>query len=254
MKNLKNKITCGETILGIMLSEIATPNIVRIMKIGGLEFLIVDCEHGYFDYSQLANIIALGNGYEISVIVRVPGIERGYITKIMDMGADGLLVPMVNTVQDAEKIVEYAKYSPVGKRGISTTRAHNDYGLHPLNEYLHIANKRTLIFTQIETSTGVKNSGNIAAVNGIDALIVGPNDLASDLGVPGDMQNSILMEAIDEVILNAKKAGKSSGIATTNKNLIKKCKSKGMNIFSYGSELGMLLKAAKNACEEFINI
>lgn len=254
MKNLKNRITCGETVLGVMLSEITTPNIVRIMKISGFEFLIVDCEHGYFDYSQLANIIALGNGYGITVIVRVPGIERGYITKIMDMGADGLLVPRVNTVLDAEKIVEYAKYPPIGKRGISTTRAHNDYGLHPLNEYLHIANNRTLIFTQIETSTGVKNSGDIAAVNGIDALIVGPNDLALDLGVPGDMQNPMLMEAIDQIVLNAKRAGKSCGIATSNKILVKECKNKGMNIFSYGSELGMLLKSAKNACREFGNL
>lgn len=248
---LKDRIEAGEIILGTMVSEFGCPNLLRIMRTGGFEFVIIDGEHGPFDLTQLSAMAALGNSMSLPVLVRIPGIDRGIITKILDMGADGFLVPMVNTPEEAKRLVDYAKYSPIGKRGISTTRAHTNYQPPKLTEYMKTANRRTILLAQIETVQGVENADEIAAVNGIDALIVGPSDLSSDLDVPGDLNSRVLLEHARLVTEAALRQGKKCGTVSTNLNYLKACRDMGMTIFNMGSELGMLLKGAKNSVESF---
>lgn len=248
---LREIIKNGEIVLGTMLSEFGCPNLVRIMKTGGFAFVIIDCEHGPFDFSQLSAMIAVGNSIGMPVLVRIPGIERGYITKILDMGADGFLIPMVNTAEEARKIVEFSKYAPVGKRGISTTRAHTGYHPPKLDNYMKSANGRTILLVQIETAEAVEHAEEIAAVPGIDALIVGPSDLSSDLGVAGKLDSGILLENAKKVAQAAKKQGKVSGTVATNTKYLHACREMGMTVFNMGSELGMLLKEAQNHVATF---
>ena len=251
MGSLKEKIKGGRTVLGTMLSELATPNVARMLSAGGFEYLIVDCEHGSFDYSQTAAIVGICNGIGFPVVIRIPQISRECITKYMDMGADGLLVPMTGTAQDIRRAVEYAKYAPLGKRGISTTRAHTNYNPPRLSEYTRQANQRTLLFAQIETREGVGNSGEIAGVEGVDALIVGPNDLAADLGAPGDFSTPEMDESVREVIDSARRAEKRSGIIASDIPFLQRCRGKGMTVFGCGSEAGMIKAGAKNLVERF---
>ena len=117
MKTVKEKIRDREPVFGTMISEMACPNLARIFKAAGFAYMIVDCEHGYFDYSQLAAMVSVANGAGIGAVVRIPTIDRGVITKVLDMGADGLLVPMVNTADEARQIVSYAKYPPLDTGG-----------------------------------------------------------------------------------------------------------------------------------------
>lgn len=248
---LKNRIENGEMILGTMISEFGCSNLLKIMQAGGFEFVIIDSEHGPFDFTQLAAMIAIGNSIGLSVLIRIPGIERGCITKLLDMGADGFLVPMVNTPEDAEKLVEYAKYAPVGKRGISTTRAHTNYQPPKLTDYMETANKKTILLAQIETRQAVKNASKIAAVPGIDALIVGPSDLSSDLGVPGNLKSPELLKNAKIVAEAALAQGKKCGTVASNMEYLHACKEMGMTIFNMGSELGMLLEGAKNNVKRF---
>ncbi|MGI6162094.1 MAG: HpcH/HpaI aldolase family protein [Christensenellales bacterium] len=248
---LKQDIWEQRVVFGTMISEVATPNVIRIMKVAGFDYVIVDCEHGYFDFSQLANMAAVGNGFGMPVIVRIPFIEREFITKTLDMGADGILVPMVNTADEARKVVEYAKYPPIGKRGVSTTRAHTNYMPPPLSEYMDIANDRTVVLLQIETEQGAQNAEEIASIEGIDALMIGPNDLAVDLGTPSQLDTELMREVIGGVLDSAKKAGKQCGIIGSDIKFLGKWKNEGMTILSHGSEVGMIMKSAKAACHEF---
>ena len=241
----------GEVILGMMLSDVATPNVVRIMKTAGYEFVIVDCEHGYFDYSQMANIISVANGFGMTILVRIPAITRDFIARTMDMGADGLLVPMVNTVEDARNAVKLVKYPPMGARGISTTRAHTNYDPPPLEEYVELANNRTIILAQIESREAVKNAGAIAAVEGIDGLMVGPNDMAVDFGYPGKLETPDITAAIEQVIVAARQAGKPSGIIDSHVEFLRKWREKGMRVFSCGSEVSMMMACAKKNHSDF---
>lgn len=253
MTDMKNKVKARELLLGTMLSEVSNPNIVRILKTVGFEYIIVDCEHGYFDFSQIANIISVGNGFGMPIIIRIPAIEREFITKVLDMGADGLLVPMVSTEQEAEMVVKFAKYSPVGMRGLSTTRAHTNYNPPPLKEYIKIANDRTIIFVQIETKQGVENADKIAAVNGIDAVMIGPNDLAMDYGTPGILDSDSMMKAVSHIVRVSNSAGKASGMIASNVSYLHRCEDIGMSVFSCNSEVGMILNAGREVVNGFLN-
>ena len=246
----KNK-TIRECNLGVMLSEFANPNIVRVLAKGGYEFIIIDDEHGYFDLSQVAAIVALAESRGIPIMVRIPGVTRDYITKILDMGAEGILVPMVNTPEQAKEIVRYAKYAPLGKRGVSTTRAHTDYDPPALEEYFREANKRTLIAVQFETQEAISNLEEIASVEGIDALFIGPNDLACDMGIPGKVADPKILDAVAKVTEYGNRLGKPTGIITSNTKLIEGCIERGVQFFSYGSELDLLKAAAKERTRKF---
>lgn len=248
---LKQKILNDEIVLGTMISEFGCPNILRIMKTGGFEFVIIDGEHGPFDMTQFASMVALGNSIGLEVLIRIPGIDRGLITKLLDMGVDGFLVPMVNTAEEAKLLVQYSKYAPIGKRGISTTRAHTNYQPPELSEYMEQANKRIVLLTQIETVEAVENAEKIAAVDGIDALIVGPSDLSSDLGEPGNLKSEKLLSAAKKVTEAAKKQGKRCGTVSNNMQYLNACREMGMTVFNKGSELGMLLSGAKNQVKAF---
>ncbi|MCD7906143.1 MAG: aldolase/citrate lyase family protein, partial [Clostridium sp.] len=167
-----------------------------------------------------------------------------------DTGADGLLVPMVNTAQEARQIVSYAKYPSLGHRGASTQRAHTNYDPPKLEEYFEIANAKTIILAQIETRQALENVDEIAGVEGLDAVVIGPNDLSIDLGVPGNFQSQSMKEAERIVVEAAQKAGKASGIITSKTDVIRECRDKGMTVLSCDSEVGMLLKMAKQIMSE----
>ena len=229
---------------GIMLSEFGNPNIIRIFKRAGCDFVIVDDEHGYFDYTQVAGLIAVANGAGLPIVIRVPGVTREYITKVLDMGADGILVPMVNTAEQAREIVKYAKYTPLGSRGISTTRAHTGYGVSDLCAYLDAANRRVNVCVQIETKEAVAHADEIAAVPGVDTIFIGPNDLAGDYGVPGQVASEEVLGAVTKAAAAAEKAGKPKGVITGNKKLLEFCMQHGFTFYSVGSELDLLVKGA----------
>lgn len=248
---LKEHIENNELILGTMISEFAVPNLLRIFKLGGYRYVIIDGEHGPVTSSQLSDMICLGRAIGLPVIVRIPGIDRGFITRTLDMGAEGFLVPMVNTEEDARQLVKYAKYAPAGHRGLSLTRSHTDYNPPKLDEYMAAANRRTILMTQIETREAVENAGKIAAVPGVDVLIIGPSDLSSDLGKPGDLKNPELLEAVRIVAEAALSHGKKCGTVSNNMEYLQACREQGMNLFCAGSELGMLIKAAKTNVAEF---
>ena len=251
MGSLNEKIVSGAAILGTMLSEVACPNVVRIMRTAGFEFMIVDCEHGYFDFSQIAALASVGRGFGLPIIVRVPTVERGFIAKVLDMGVDGLLAPMISRPVDAERLVRLAKYPPMGERGLSTTRAHTNYNPPGLDEYVKLANANIVIMVQIETLEAVANAGGIAAIEGVDVLMIGPNDLAASLGAPGKLDSAEMDDAISKAAVAAKECGKPCGIIDSRTGFLRKWRERGMTVVSCGSEVGMMMKAGKTMVADF---
>lgn len=245
------KLEEGQTHLGAFLSEIAAPNLLRIYKTCGLDYVIIDCEHGYFSHAQVAALAAVANGIGLMAMVRVPCVSREHIQKVFDLGADAILVPMTSTPEQIREAVAYSKYFPAGKRGASTMRPHSEYNPGRLMDYMLKANERTMIFAQIETDEGVRNAEQIAAVEGVSGLMIGPNDLSIDYGTPGASDTPEMEKAYRTVIAAAKAYGKPSGIITGNMKLIKHCKSLGMQLFSCNSEVGLLAKQIKTMVSDF---
>lgn len=252
MCSFKEKLVNKEVVLGTMLSEIYTPNIVRMFARAKFEYLFVDCEHGYFDFIELANIAAIGRGFGIKIIVRVPSIQREFITKVLDIGVDGLLLPQIDNPGLAKNAVMLSKYVPEGKRGISTTRAHTDYHVDSVAAYANEANKNLILLAQIESQEGLKNVDAIVNTPGIDGLIVGPNDMAGDFNQPGETFTDEMKARIKTIIESCNKANKPCGIVDSNVSRLKYWQKEGMTIFCMGSEIHLLMSGTKNMINSFI--
>ena len=168
---LKNNFT-RKCETGIMLNEVAFANFPLIMRNAGMDFMILDYEHGGFDYSAMASIIMGARQVGLPIIVRLADNSRKDITKIMDMGADGLLLPMTESADEIAHVVRYAKYTPLGQRGISTNRAHTFYNPGELSDYMKVANESTTVFAQIETREGLTHLEEILGVDGVAGVFV----------------------------------------------------------------------------------
>lgn len=230
---------------GLMLSEVAFSNMPLIFKNSGLDFFILDCEHGSFDYSDISKIVTTAKLCGIKVIIRIPDNSRRDIIRFMDMGATGLLLPMTNNAEDIRQVVKYAKYQPIGQRGISTMRAHTLYNPPKVTDYMPIANAYTEIYAQIETAKGVENIAEILAVEGVHGCLIGPNDLSADYGCLGNSSASEILSAIKKVGAECRKQGKVGGIITANKNYIQCAEESELEMYSVGSELNAIAKYCK---------
>lgn len=248
--SFKNDIKSGKRVTGLFLSEIAHPNLVRLMQAAGAEFVVIDCEHGYFDYSQVAAIAAVGSGYDFPIIVRISEANRGCIQKYLDSGVDGIWCPDVRTVDTAKQLVEYTKYEPVGNRGISTMRPHSDYNPGKLVDYIKKANERTMLFLQIESQEGSDNLDQMLDLEGIDGVFVGPNDMACDLGHTGNFNTPDMEKCIEQTVAACKKHGIPCGIVASDAEYLHHWYNKGMTMFSCNSELGLLKKGIQQMIKD----
>lgn len=236
--------------VGVMHSEIPFVNFPIIAKNEGLDFVLVDNEHGAFDASTMEGMIVTANLIGEDIIVRVGDHSRAAITRLADMGAHGFLLPMTDSAEDIRTLVEYAKYTPVGKRGVSTNRAHTLYSPPPLAEYIKSANEKMKVYAQIETRSGMENLKEILDVAGVDGIFIGPNDLSMDLGCVGDSEK--ICACIESIAAVCNAVSKPFGIITSDKKLIDCAINHGASMVSVGSELSLLKNGCKRIKEMFL--
>lgn len=246
-ETLRSKLQHGETAIGIMLSEIYVPNIMRLLACCGYDYVIVDCEHGYFDMTQVAHLVAVAEGANLPVLVRVTQPSRTNITKYLDMGAHGILLSDVNGRADAERLASLCRYAPEGNRGVSTFRAHTGYSSGDVAKIMRDANDRVIVICQIESPETVDNIDEITSISGVDGVLIGPNDLSQHMGIFGKYKHPRMVHAMESVAASAKKNGKWSGVITANADLLGMGKKYGMTCFSVGSELNALYSGAKQS-------
>ncbi len=206
--NLKEKAKNGQKIAGTMCRVFRNPTAMLLAKHAGLDFLMFDCEHGAYDIETLHDMFLVGNAIGLPGFVRVPNLSKDYISRYLDAGASGIMVPMIETVEQAQTLVKYSKYTPVGDRGFVGCCGHTEYTPIAHSTLMSESNDRIMSIAQIETKTAVENIEGIAAVEGIDMLLIGPNDLSISLGIPGDLMNPIELDAIRKVGEAAKRHGK----------------------------------------------
>jgi 2-keto-3-deoxy-L-rhamnonate aldolase RhmA len=213
---LRERLRRNELIVAAMITEFANPAIVTMMTAAGADSVFLDLEHSTFDWPSIATIIALGDRCGLHVAVRVPEIRREPIQKVLDAGAHALVVPMVNTPEEARDVVRLAKYHPDGERGVALRRAHSNFVAPPdPADYMRTANSSVAIMAQIETKRGVSAAAQIAEVDGIDVLFVGPSDLSASNGSPGATWSNESRESYATVLASAQRHGKSAAIHVT---------------------------------------
>lgn len=239
---LKAALKAGKTVVGAGLGVAANPIVVRLMANAGYDFLFIDTEHNAIAPDTLLQIVQMARACGISPIVRPNDLEYHLIASALDMGADGLIVPRVETVEQAERLVSFSKYPPMGQRGCGGL-AFFDYQAPDWGKGIPWLNEQTLVATQVESTTAIENLEKIVQIPGIDAIIVGPQDLSISLGVPGQHAHAKEIAAVDRVIAICNKYNKPCGIVMGNGDLAKPWVEKGMRFVVAGSDSGMIMSA-----------
>jgi 2-keto-3-deoxy-L-rhamnonate aldolase RhmA len=197
--------------IGHFVVEFATPGIGHLLKNAGCDFVLFDMEHSGFHTETVKAVLRYFEAADLAAIVRVPSKEYHHIARVADMGAEGVMLPMVNDPDEAGRIVDSLKYTPLGHRGVALGVAHDRYAGGAVLDKLAAANARTTLFAQIETRAGVENADAIAAQDGVDCLWVGHFDLSSSLGIPGQFEHRDFLAAIDTVAAACRRHGKALG-------------------------------------------
>ena len=233
--------------VGHFIVEFATPGIGHIMKSAGCDFVLFDMEHSGFSVETVKSSIRYMQAADLPTIVRVPSRDYHHIARICDMGAEGIMLPMVGTAAEARRIIDAIKYHPEGMRGVALQVAHDDYRPGAVKDKFIAANQRTTVFMQIETSEGVENAAEIAALPGVDCLWVGHFDLSVSLGIPGEFDNPKFQKAIDHVIAAARKHHKSLGRLVPTVELGLEIHAQGFDFVCYSGDVWVLHNALAEA-------
>jgi len=242
----RKRLRAGETLLGSMVT-LPSAAIGEILADAGFDWLFIDGEHGPLETGDILAILqAVGN--RVACVVRVPGAEEAPIKKILDQGAEGIIVPQVNTVEQAASVVRYARYSPGGSRGVGLGRAHG-YGMR-FQEYLETANERVAVIVQAEHVRAVENIESIVKVEGIDAIFLGPYDLAASLGKMGQIDDPVVTDAIAHVTKTCQAAGIPLGYFGFSAAALRPFMERGYTLIAAGVDALFLAGAARRLLAE----
>ena len=223
---------------------------VDVMALAGFDWLVIDIEHTSIDLEMTKTLISTIQGHNIKALVRVSKNEEVVIKKVLDMGADGIIVPMVCTKEDAKQAVNYTKYPPQGKRGVGLYRA-SGYGTQ-FEEYKKWVEEELVIIAQIEHIDAVNNIDEILQVEGIDGTIIGPYDLSGSMGYPGEFEREDVKKAVQKVLDKSREHGKPSGfhVVDTDPNKLKEKIQAGCTFLAYGIDYFFMRDLAINGMKE----
>src|SRR5215469_72657 len=244
---LKQMTLTPEAKLGHFVVEFATPGIGHILKSAGCDFALFDLEHSGFSFETVKSAIRYFEAADLPIIVRVPSKEYHHIARAADMGAEGIMLPMVGTPEEARHILNCMKYTPGGGRGVALQVAHDRYRPGPVTAKLAAANKRTTLFCRIESAEGVENAEAIAAIPGVDCLWVGHFDLSVTLGVPGAFGSKTFTDAIARVAAAAKKHKQALGRLVPNVATGLAFSKLGFDFIGYSGDIWLLHSALAEA-------
>lgn len=249
MNPVKERILSGGISIGTFVFEFCTTGIGRLAAQAGAEFAIFDMEHTGWSMETIRMLMATSRSADLVPLVRIPATEYHFAARALDMGAMGLMIPMCECAEQARKLVAASKYPPMGKRGAAFTVAHDDYTGGNIVEKIQSANRQTLLVAQIETVGGLQNLDEIASVEGIDVLWVGQTDLSTSLGIPGQFEHPLFLDAIQKVVDACNRHGKVAGFMPLSIPEGKKFMDLGFRMLAYGGDLWLYLAALKDGIQ-----
>jgi 2-keto-3-deoxy-L-rhamnonate aldolase RhmA len=242
---VKQQIQSGGIAYGVMNIEFSTPGIGRISAEAGAQFIVYDMEHNGWELETIRNLMATTRSADTVPIVRVPTSNYHFIAHVLDVGAMGIVLPLINSPEQAREAVSCAKYPPIGKRGCAFALAHDDFRGGDIHEKIRIANENVLIIAQIETLEGLSRVEEIAAVEGIDALWIGQFDLTVSMGIPAQFDHPTFLEATQRVLAACRKHNKIATLAVMNPEELADGPSKGYQLLVYAADLWIYQQALR---------
>ena len=241
----KERLQQGQLAVGLGIRQARTVEIGRVLATCGYHWAFLDMEHSALTLDTAAQLAVACQDAGVTPIVRVPGYEHYHATHMLDAGVMGVVFPHVDSAEQAERLVSQCKYPPQGHRSVAGGIAQLDFRAVPLAEATAIVNKETLIVVMVESPAGVRNAEAIAAVPGVDVVLIGTNDLCMELGIPGQLGHAEIKAAYRAVIEACRKHGKHPGLGGVyDETLTREYIRMGMRFIIAGSDLSMLMQAA----------
>jgi 2-dehydro-3-deoxyglucarate aldolase/4-hydroxy-2-oxoheptanedioate aldolase len=245
---LKAKLAAGQVVYGQMVMELFTPGLAKMAAAAGLDFLIYDQEHGRCDMGLLASMIDSCNGTGVAPLVRVPDLNAAPLSRALDLGARGIMVPRVETADQARDIVAQLKYAPQGRRGVALGLAHDSF--RPQGAaYFDQANQDTLVIALLETARAYDNLEDILAVPGIDIAWMGHYDLTVSMGIPAQFDHPRFLDAMRRLIAVSAQNGIAVGFLPATPEDARRWIDEGIRVVSLNSDIGLYTAAARR-CRE----
>ena len=243
LNNFKDKINNGSMVYGPFMKT-ADPMFVEAVGLAGFDFVILDTEHGPVEIETQQNNIRAAEARNLVPIIRLKDKNENTIARALDIGAYGIQVPQISTAEEAKTIVKFAKFYPYGMRGVCRFVRAADYSAIDRFDFFE-QSKDLLIILQLEGIQAIENIDEILDVDGIDIVFIGPYDLSQSLGVPGQVNNPIVVDAMNEIVKKAKAKNKVVGCFVDTLDDLKMWKNLGLQYLSYSVDIGIFYDACK---------
>jgi 2-dehydro-3-deoxyglucarate aldolase/4-hydroxy-2-oxoheptanedioate aldolase len=240
---LKQVLAEGRRAAGTMVFEFNTPGIGRLLESTDVDFVVFDMEHSGFELDQIRAVVSWARAATFTTLVRVPADDYHFLARVLDTGAQGVMIPMVGTREQAEAIMRHCSYPPRGHRGAGFGLAHDDYLLGDLDEKMTTANRENTVILMIETEQGVHNVAEIAGVPGVDILWIGHYDLSLSLGIPGQFDHPRFIEAVSTVMSVCNASGIPAGILVGDTVAGQWWIDQGFRVMCYSMDVSLLQRA-----------
>jgi 4-hydroxy-2-oxoheptanedioate aldolase len=244
----KRALKAGKAQIGLW-SSLSSSYSVEVIAGAGFDWILLDCEHSPNDLENLLTQLQAAAPYPSHPVVRVPWNDMVTIKRVLDIGAQSLLIPYVSTAEEARAAVSHTRYPPAGVRGVAGTTRATRFGR--VKDYAKRAHEEICVLVQVETQGAVDNIEAICAVEGVDGVFIGPADLHASLGYTGEIANPKVKPLIDEAIRRIRKAGKAPGILTPNEADAKHWLSCGGLFVAVGADVGILARGAEALAAKF---
>ncbi len=250
--NVRHRLAAGEVAVSMIVRLVQSIEIANIAKACGFDSLYVDLEHCSFSLETTSQICMASLEAGVTPFVRVPSYESEYVSRVLDGGALGVIAPHVSGAADAERVVRYAKFPPHGNRSVSVGTPHLRFRSWPLGEARRILNEETMVVAMIEAPDAVERADEIAAVEGVDILMIGTNDLCAEMGIDGQFEHERVKRAYGRVIEACRKHGKAAGIGglASKPKLMAEFITAGAHYVSSGADLSFVLAAGTARANE----
>ncbi|MGH3733509.1 MAG: HpcH/HpaI aldolase family protein [Acidimicrobiales bacterium] len=246
MTTLRERVRSGETTRGTFLN-LGSPGVAEVCALSGFDWLLVDLEHGAGGEEGLTGQLLAGSAHGVPVLARVESSARIRVGHVLDLGVAGVMFPRLDTPDEVREAISHLWYPPQGDRGMATYNRARQFGGDGRD--METVNDSILGVVQIETSRALENVSEIARVPGVDVLFVGPSDLSMSLGIPGQFDNPVLLEAFDAVVAAARDAEIATGILALALDRVGALASRGFTFIGVGSDASLLRGAAQEAAQ-----
>ncbi|MCC7546391.1 MAG: aldolase [Burkholderiales bacterium] len=243
----RERLSQGALAVGMGVRAVRGVEVARVMKTAGYDFLFIDLEHGAMSVETAYGICVAALDAGIAPLVRVPNGELAMGARCLDAGALGVVIPHVDSAEEARAIVDAFRFAPLGRRSIGGAYPQFGFASAPATEVVEKLNAATLVVAMIETPRAVENAEAIAMVPGIDVLLMGTNDLCLEMGIPGQIEHERVVAAMDRVVAACRRHGRWPGLGGVYAcEPMKRCIDRGMRFILAGNDISLLLSAARD--------